>query len=102
MPQVYLGAPDHAPEGAQFAVRALASFNRVRLDARQSQTVTLHVPWRSLEYWSTASHRWMLAEGQCTIYAGASSRDLSLSEAVNVWHQNRRRPVGHFASFVSD
>jgi len=86
VPQVYLGPPDHAPEGAQFAVRALAAFDRVHLDAGQSQTVILHVPRRQLEYWSTASHRWMLAQGQRKVYAGASSRDLPLSGVSNIRH----------------
>ena len=84
VPQVYLGAPEHAPEGAQFALRSLAAFDRVHLDASQSRTVTLHVPRRALEYWSTSSHRWLLAEGRRTVYAGTSSRDLPLSGTVSI------------------
>lgn len=84
VPQVYLGAPEHAPEGAQFALRSLAAFDRVHLDASQSRTVILHVPRRALEYWSTSSHRWLLAEGRRTVYAGTSSRDLPLSGTVNI------------------
>ena len=47
VPQVYLGAPTQRPPGADFAVRALAAFRRVHLDAGQSQSVTIHLPLRS-------------------------------------------------------
>jgi beta-glucosidase len=84
VPQVYLNAPQDEPAGAQFAVRALAGFDRVHLDAGQSQAVTLQVPRRSLEYWSTASHRWMLAEGLRKVCVGDSSRNLALAGIVDI------------------
>jgi beta-glucosidase len=78
VPQVYLGAPQPKPEGAQFAVRTLCGFARVHLDAGESQHVTIHVPLRSMQYWSTTSNRWVTARGQREVYVGASSRDLRL------------------------
>ncbi|MGC1784421.1 MAG: glycoside hydrolase family 3 C-terminal domain-containing protein [Acidobacteriaceae bacterium] len=84
VPQVYLDAPEHPPGGAQFAVRALAAFDRIHLDAGQSREITLHVPFRSLQYWSTASNRWMLATGLRKVQVGASSRDLRLEKTINV------------------
>src|SRR5207344_1467234 len=50
VPQVYLGEPSQRPAGADFAVHALAAFERVHLDAGQSQSLAIHVPLRSLQY----------------------------------------------------
>jgi beta-glucosidase len=66
VPQVYLNAPEDEPAGGQ------------------SQAVTLQVPRRSLEYWSTASHRWMLAEGRRKVCVGDSSRSRVLSGIANI------------------
>ena len=58
VPQVYLGPPVNAPSGVQFAVKALAAFDRITLPAGGSQVVTLSVQPRELSYWSTANQRW--------------------------------------------
>jgi beta-glucosidase len=83
VPQVYLGAPAEIPAGVQFPVRALAAFDRVHLAAGESKTVTLHVPERQLQYWSTATHSWVTASGKRTLSVGASSRDLRLEEVID-------------------
>jgi beta-glucosidase len=83
VPQVYLAAPEKAPEGAQFAPRALAAFGRVNVGAGETKDVTLHVGPRQLQYWSTAQGKWALATGTRTVHVGASSRDLRVKgEAV--------------------
>ena len=84
VPQVYLGAPTQRPEGADFAVHALAAFDRVHLDAGQSQSVTLHLPLRSLQYWSTAEGKWVKATGSRDVKVGGSSRDLPLNASVSI------------------
>ncbi|MGH9507554.1 MAG: fibronectin type III-like domain-contianing protein, partial [Terriglobales bacterium] len=58
VPQVYLGAPQPAPAGAQFAVRALAGFTRMSLAPGQSRTVVIHIPRRQLAYWAQQDHAW--------------------------------------------
>lgn len=79
VPQVYLDAPQNHPDRkAQFAVHALGVFDRIHLNAGQSQKITMHVPLRSLQYWSTSRNRWILAGGPRTVRVGASSRDLRL------------------------
>jgi beta-glucosidase len=78
VPQVYLSAPREARQGAQFAVRALAAFDCIFLKAGEEKVVKLHVPRRSLEYWSTAAGCWLTAAGPRTVYVGVSSRDLRL------------------------
>jgi beta-glucosidase len=82
VPQVYLDAPEKSQNhSAQFAVRALVAFDRVHLNPGETKILTLHVPSRSLEYWSTESDRWFRTEGPRKLHVGASSRDLRL-EAV--------------------
>ncbi len=77
VPQVYLNAP--APQdGAQFAVRTLAGFDRVTLAPGEETTVRIHVPKRSFEFWSVAQNKWVKAKGPRTLQVGRSSRDLTL------------------------
>ncbi|MGA8727579.1 MAG: glycoside hydrolase family 3 C-terminal domain-containing protein [Terracidiphilus sp.] len=82
VPQAYLGAPGDVPAGVQFPVRALVAFDRVHLDPGATRTVTLHVPLRQLQYWSTADTKWVTATGKRTLSIGASSRDLRLNQTV--------------------
>jgi beta-glucosidase len=85
VPQVYLDAPRNPPtDGAQFAIRALAGFDRVHLARGESRDVTIHVPQRALEYWSARANRWTLAAGPRTVHIGASSRDLRLSATTSI------------------
>ena len=83
VPQVYLGAPSEIPDGVHFTVRKLVAFDRVSIPAGESRTVTLHVPARQLEYWSTAAGKWIMAAGRRTVSVGASSRDLRLNTAID-------------------
>lgn len=84
VPQVYLGAPQSPPAGAQFAVRALAGFDRLGLKPGESKQVTIHVPLRQLQYWSEATKSWQTATGSRVVYVGASSRDLRLQQQVSI------------------
>jgi beta-glucosidase len=82
-PQVYLGAPATAPEGVQFPVRALAAFDRVHVPAGQTKIVTMHVPFRQLQYWSTKEQKWVTAEGERMLSVGSSSRSLPLEKKID-------------------
>jgi beta-glucosidase len=85
VPQVYFDAPEQRPDSTtQFAVRALAAFDRVHLKAGESRTSTLHIAPRAFEYWSASSKRWMTAEGPRRIHVGASSRDLRLDAELEI------------------
>jgi len=84
VPQVYLGTPTNKPQGASFAVHALAAFDRVHLERGQSLAVTIHVPERKLQYWSTHENKWIKATGPRTVLVGDSSRDLPLQENVSI------------------
>lgn len=84
VPQVYLGAPKDPQGGAQFAVRALAQFDRVSLAPGQSRKVAMHVEPRRLQYWATSAGTWQTATGSRTLYVGASSRDIRLQANINI------------------
>jgi beta-glucosidase len=83
-PQVYLGAPKQPPAGAQFAIKALAAFDRVAVPAGQSKSVKMHVPLRQLQYWSASAGRWATAMGSRTVYVAASSRDMRLHADIDI------------------
>jgi beta-glucosidase len=83
VPQVYLGAPAAIPAGVQFPVRSLAAFDRIHFAAGEAKTVTLHVPERQLQYWSTKDRKWITATGKRTLSVGASSRDLRVEQAID-------------------
>jgi beta-glucosidase len=80
--QAYLGAPEAPPAGVDFAVRALADFQRIRLRPGESTSVRLHIAPDRLRYWSIADSAWHVVSGARTIYVGASSRDLRLRQRV--------------------
>jgi beta-glucosidase len=82
VPQVYLGTPNQIPEGVAFPVRSLVAFDRIHLKAGETQTVSLHVAQRQMQYWSTNLKRWMTTSGSRTISVGASSRDLRLEKSI--------------------
>ena len=84
VPQVYLGAPDQQPSGVDFPVHALASFDRLHLQAGQAQDVTIHVPLRRLESWSSVDNKWIKPTGTREVLVGGSSRDLPLNTKVTI------------------
>jgi beta-glucosidase len=84
VPQVYLGAPTNKPQEANFPVHALAAFDRIHLEAGQSLAVTIHVPTRRLQYWSTHENKWTKATGPRTVLVGRSSRDFALQTNVSI------------------
>jgi beta-glucosidase len=81
--QAYLGAPRPAPAGAQFAMRALAAFDRITLAAGEQRRVQLHIPPERLRYWSERDHAWREARSGRTVYVGSSSRDLPLAAPLS-------------------
>jgi beta-glucosidase len=83
VPQVYLGPPAEIPDGVQFPVRSLVAFDRIHLAAGESRTLSLHVPLRQLQYWSTKEGKWVTPSGQRTVSVGSSSRDLRLNQTID-------------------
>jgi len=83
VPQVYLGKPGEISAGVQFPVRSLVAFDRIHLAVGETKTITLHVPLRQLQYWSTTSSKWVTATGKRTVSVGASSRDLRVEQSID-------------------
>ena len=83
VPQVYLGAPSEIPAGVQFPVSTLVAFDRVHVPAGDTRTVTLHVPLRQLQYWSTKEQKWELPSGERMLSVGPSSGALPLHEEID-------------------
>ena len=84
VPQVYLGVPSNQPAGTQFAVKALAAFDRISVPTGQTKSVVLHVAPRQLQYWSNSENKWVTAKGSRAVYVGASSRDIRLHANANI------------------
>jgi beta-glucosidase len=81
--QLYLGKPENGPIGVQFAEDVLAGFERIHLEPGQSSPLSIHVPSRQLQYWSTSSGRWMTPQGVRRLWVGGSSRDRRLESEIN-------------------
>ena len=84
--QVYLDRPAQAPVNVQFANSILAGFERVSLNAGEAKTVSIHVPLRQFQYWSTEKHAWVTPAGSRVCRVGGSSRDLRLQVKTGLAH----------------
>ncbi|MBK9715076.1 MAG: glycoside hydrolase family 3 C-terminal domain-containing protein [Kouleothrix sp.] len=76
--QVYVDFPSAAGEPSKL----LKGYQKVSLQPGQSQQVSLKLDRRAFSYWDTASHSWKIADGVYQIMAGASSRDIRLTDSV--------------------
>jgi beta-glucosidase len=82
VPQVYLGPPQVM--AVPMAPKQLVAFERITLQPGERQEVTLHVDARQLSYWSVETGGWVRANGERTVYVGASSRDMKLQASIEV------------------
>ena len=83
VPQVYLGAPTTQPAGAKFAPTALAAYARIHLAAGRTTTVSVHVPLRQLQYWSTTGG-WTTATGPRAVIIGTTATTPTLQRNVTI------------------
>jgi beta-glucosidase len=83
VPQVYLGVPARATGRAEYAPKSLAAYTRVGLRPGQSETVTLRVPPRQLQYWDDAVG-WVTEAGQRPVYIGPDERTDALTATVTI------------------
>ncbi|CRK35617.1 hypothetical protein BN1723_014992 [Verticillium longisporum] len=75
IPQLYVSFADGAtPAGTP--VRQLRGFEKVPLAAGETKTVQFGLMRRDLSYWDISAQQWLLPEGEITLSAGFSSRDL--------------------------
>jgi beta-glucosidase len=78
--EVYAMLPDAAGE----PFKRLVGFTKVKLDAKQRQTVTVDIDPKYLSIWDEAKDGWSLVPGDYTILVGGSSVDLPLKAVVNL------------------
>lgn len=85
--QVYLTLP----AGLGEPPRRLVGWARVTLQPGEHKNVTVVIDPTSsahpLSYWDTSVNSWVTAPGAYTVHVGSSSRDLPLSDSVQVWQR---------------
>jgi beta-glucosidase len=79
--QLYVSFPSGAPATPP---RQLRGFDKVKLAAGASATVTFNVRRRDLSYWDVRSQKWVVPAGTFRVAVGASSRDLRLNGSIQV------------------
>ncbi|WP_405578662.1 glycoside hydrolase family 3 C-terminal domain-containing protein [Streptomyces sp. NBC_01190] len=84
--QVYVGQPATTGEPP----KSLRGFQRVTLNAGQTQHVTLTLDARSFQYWNNG---WTNAAGTNTVSVGSSSRDIRLTGTTTVTAGGNSHPV---------
>ena len=77
--QVYvsLGGPNDAP-------KVLRQFDRLTISPGQRARFSADLTRRDLSNWDTASQNWVISNYPKTVYVGASSRNLPLSQKLNL------------------
>ncbi len=64
--------------------KELKGFKKIALEAGESKRVTLTLNKRSFAYYSTVYHDWHVENGDFEILVGASSRDIRLSQRIQI------------------
>jgi beta-glucosidase len=83
VPQLYLGPPNPAPASVQFAALSLVAFTRVQLAPGQTQTLTVHVPLRQLQYWSL-TQGWTKATGTRALRVNTDAQQVALQTSITI------------------
>ncbi|MCC8135405.1 MAG: glycoside hydrolase family 3 C-terminal domain-containing protein [Ruminococcus sp.] len=65
-------------------VKELKGFEKIELKPNESKTVSFHLDRRSFAFYSTEIHDWFVESVDFEIMIGKSSRDIVLSETVNI------------------
>ena len=79
--QLYVAAP---PCEVFRPVRELKGFEKIALDPGEKRTVSFTLDRRAFAYWHNTLHDWYVEDGLYEIQIGRSSRDIVLSECVQV------------------
>lgn len=75
VPQVYLGMPQPANQDTT-PKKVLRGFEKVMLQAGESQSVRFELTRRDISYWDIFNQQWTVAAGAISAMAGFSSRDI--------------------------
>jgi beta-glucosidase len=88
--QFYVAKPDSAVSRPP---RELKGFTGVTLEPGRSERVRVLLPREDLAYWEVRADRWVVEGGEYVVSAGASSRDLRATAAIEVEGDALRLPV---------
>lgn len=75
--QLYVAIPNSPP-------KQLRGFEKVKLQKGESVEVPFEITRRDLSVWDVVKQDWVLQSGNYTIFVGASSRDLPLTESFTI------------------
>jgi beta-glucosidase len=81
--QLYLGFP----AGVGEPPRQLKGFQKISLNAGQTNHVIFTLTQEELSYWDTTARGWIVPAGTFQVMAGASSRDLRLTNTFTIASQ---------------
>ena len=65
-------------------VKELKGFSKVSLNPGESKNITMIVKERDLAYWDINTKAWKIESGKYNILIGSSSRDIKLTQALEV------------------
>lgn len=88
--QLYAGRQESTVSRAP---QELIGFSPVEVSPGDHREVSLDVPLRRLAHWDIRQGRWVIEPGQWQLSAGASSRDLRLTIAVDVGGDRAEPPL---------
>lgn len=75
--QLYLAIPNSPP-------KQLRGFDKLTLSPDESGPVQFELTRRDFSVWDVPSQKWVVQEGDYTIFVGASSRDIRLTHSLEV------------------
>jgi beta-glucosidase len=85
VPQLYVGIPSPSDQSIPATpVRQLRGFEKSSLNPGESVTVNFGLTRRDLSIWDVTMQDWQLQSGTYDIYVGSSSRDLPLSNTIQI------------------
>ncbi|WP_254618338.1 beta-glucosidase family protein [Vibrio metschnikovii] len=79
---------------------ALKGFEKIELEAGESQTVTLRLTPKEFQSYHPGLKQWIIEPGEYEVYAGESSRSLPLRACVQVLGTEHRLPFREDSSLV--
>lgn len=75
---------EHMGSKVERPIRDLRGYQRIRLNAGQTRTVSFRVPVKSLAYWDAETDKWVVEPERIRFRAGASSADLRVEKIISV------------------
>ncbi|QAY65793.1 glycoside hydrolase family 3 C-terminal domain-containing protein [Paenibacillus protaetiae] len=82
--------------------KELKGFDKIELEPGESQVVTFELNKRSFAYYDTDLRQWTVESGDFELLVGRSSRDIVLSETVNVLSTTTKSEPYHRNSTLSE